>query len=164
MKTTNSWKGMVAAGLLAVVSCGVVAEDVVQERFRKALFAEESDQDLAEAVRGYEAVLEGAETPLRTAATALYRLGECHRKLGRTNEAAAVFGRLAREFPGQTNLVRLARQNLVALGKGEPASGVLPSSDMGASGVGGAGVAGEGQRPRVQPWVRVSFVASDTAA
>jgi ankyrin repeat protein len=135
MKTTKSWKGMVAAALLAVVSCGVMAEDVVQERFRKALFAEESDQDLAEAVRGYEAVLEGAETPLRTAATALYRLGECHRKLGRTNEAAAAFGRLAREFPGQTNLVRLARQNLVALGKGEPASGVLPSSDMGASGV-----------------------------
>lgn len=121
--------------MLAVVSCGVMAEDVVQERFRKALFAEESDQDLAEAVRGYEAVLEGAETPLRTAATALYRLGECHRKLGRTNEAVAAFGRLAREFPGQTNLVRLARQNLVALGKGEPASVVLPSSDMGASGV-----------------------------
>ncbi len=139
MKTTNSWKGMVAAGLVAVVSCGVMAEDVVQERFRKALFAEESDQDLAEAVKGYEAVLEGAETPLRTAATALYRLGECHRKLGRTNEAAAAFGRLAREFPGQTNLVRLARQNLVALGKGEPASVAAASSDLGGGAGAGAG-------------------------
>ncbi|NBP25636.1 MAG: hypothetical protein EBU81_14025, partial [Proteobacteria bacterium] len=103
---------MLAAGLLAIATSSGWAEDLVQERFRKALLAEEADQDLAAAIRRYESVLEAAETPLRNAATALYRLGECHRKLGRTNEAAVAFGRLAREFPTQTNLVRLARQNL----------------------------------------------------
>jgi ankyrin repeat protein len=116
MNTIRHWKGMLAAGLLAVATGRGWAEDLVQERFRKALLAEEADQDLAAAIRGYESVLEAAETPLRNAATALYRLGECHRKLGRISEAAVAFGRLAREFPAQTNLVRLARQNLAALG------------------------------------------------
>jgi ankyrin repeat protein len=116
MKPINRWNGVLAAGLIAIAACAMQAEDVVQERFRKAMVAEEADQDLPAAVRGYESVLEGAETPLRLAATALYRLGECHRKLGQTNEATAAFERLAREFVGQTNLVRLARQNLAALG------------------------------------------------
>lgn len=122
MKNISGWNGVMAAGLVAVAAVVTKAEDVVQERFRKAMVAEEADQDLAAAVRGYESVLEGAETPLRLAATALYRLGECHRKLGRTNEATAAFERLAREFVGQTNLVRLARQNLAALGWREPSA------------------------------------------
>ncbi len=120
MNTIRHWKGMLAAGLLAIATNSGWAEDLVQERFRKALLAEEADQNLAAAIRGYESVLEAAETPLRNAATALYRLGECHRKLGRTNEAAVAFGRLTREFPTQTNLVRLARQNLAALGMATP--------------------------------------------
>jgi ankyrin repeat protein len=134
MKRINGWNGVVVAGLVAVAAVVTKAEDVVQERFRKAMVAEEADQDLAAAVRGYESVLEGAETPLRLAATALYRLGECHRKLGQTNEASAAFERLAREFVGQTNLVRLARQNLAALGWREPSAptergaGAAPSS------------------------------------
>ena len=122
MKPLNRWNGVLAAGLIAIAASAAQAEDVVQERFRKAMVAEEADQDLAAAVRGYESVLEGAETPLRLAATALYRLGECHRKLGQTNEATAAFERLAREFVGQTNLVRLARQNLAALGWWEPST------------------------------------------
>ena len=93
MKPLNRWNGVLAAGLIAIAASAAQAEDVVQERFRKAMVAEEADQDLAAAVRGYESVLEGAETPLRLAATALYRLGECHRKLGQTNEATAAFER-----------------------------------------------------------------------
>jgi len=102
------------------LAVSAVAAEPVQERFQKALFEEEANQNITNAITGYEAVLDAADAPLRFAATALYRLGECYRKLGRTNDATVAFERLAREFVGQTNLVRLARQNLAVLGWREP--------------------------------------------
>ena len=116
------------------LAVSAMAAEPVQERFQKALFEEEANQNITNAITGYESVLDAADAPIRFAATALYRLGECHRKLGRTNEATVAFERLAREFVGQTNLVRLARQNLVALGWREPslaperASGAGPAA------------------------------------
>lgn len=108
-----------------------MAAEPVQERFQKALFEEEANQNITNAITGYEAVLDAADAPIRFAATALYRLGECHRKLGRTNEATAAFERLSREFAGQTNLVRLARQNLAVLGWREPSSAPERASGAG---------------------------------
>src|SRR5439155_1759016 len=49
-------------------------------------------------------------------ATAIFRLGECYRKQGKTNEAVAQYQRLTREFRDQSTLATLSEQNLTGLG------------------------------------------------
>lgn len=93
-----------------------VFADAVQDQFQKALFEEEANQNLAGAINAYQEVIETAEAQRRYGATALFRLGECYRKLGRTNDAIAAYQRVINEHPGQTNVVTLSRQNLVVLG------------------------------------------------
>src|SRR5262249_52376113 len=53
------------------------------------------------------------------AATAIFRLGECYRKLGKTNEAVVQYERIVREFGDQQTLVTLSEQNLTGLGAAE---------------------------------------------
>lgn len=83
--------------------------------FQHALLAEESQHDLPTAIGEYEEVLRRLDESLRLAGTTLFRLGECYRKLGRTNEAAVRFERVTRDFSGLDPLATLARQNLSVL-------------------------------------------------
>src|SRR5439155_19782212 len=46
------------------------------------------------------------------AASAVFRLGECYRKLGKTNEASAQYERILRKFADQGELAALSRQHL----------------------------------------------------
>src|SRR5262249_32283331 len=58
---------------------------------------------------------------------------ECYRKQGRTNEAAAQYERIAREFADQSTLVDLSRQNLAGLGapaKAVAVSGAEPITNL----------------------------------
>src|SRR5687767_9764708 len=73
------------------------AEELTQT-LQKGLFEEEANHNLPEAIRAYTAVLREFEPQQRLAATALFRLGECHRKLRQTNEAIAQYQRLVRDF------------------------------------------------------------------
>ncbi|MBN8637791.1 MAG: ankyrin repeat domain-containing protein, partial [Anaerolineae bacterium] len=88
--------------------------------------AEEARRDLDTAIAAYEAVLRATDEQRRLAATARFRLAECYRKTGRTNEAVAQFQQLLRDFPGEETLVRLGRQNLLALGAPLPQPPVIP--------------------------------------
>jgi ankyrin repeat protein len=83
---------------------------------QQALFNEEADHDLAAAIKAYQFVVTGADAQRKLAATAVFRLGECYRKLGQTNEAIAQYRRIVDQFTDQTNLVTLSRQNLAGLG------------------------------------------------
>lgn len=56
------------------------------------------------------------EQDRRYAATALYRLAECQRKIGRTNDAITAYQRLCQEFADQTNLCQLSADSLSQLG------------------------------------------------
>jgi ankyrin repeat protein len=107
---------------LSLAAAQAPAADALTESFQKALFEEEANQNLEAAIQGYQAVLQAADAQRKLVATALFRLGECYRKLGRTNDAVARFQRLLRDFSDQTNLVTLSRQNLRGLGAtpGEP--------------------------------------------
>ena len=58
----------------------------------------------------------------KLAATTIFRLGECYRKLGKTNEATAQYQRVVREFSDQDVLAKLSQQNLNALGTQSQAS------------------------------------------
>jgi tetratricopeptide (TPR) repeat protein len=98
--------------------------------FQEALFAEEGRQDLSTAIRGYESVVRAVEEQRRFAATAVFRLGECYRKLGRTNDAVARYRQVLANYPGERMLADLARQNLLALGA--PAGPVAGTNQTGA--------------------------------
>lgn len=84
--------------------------------FQRALFDEEGRRDYPAAIRGYEDVVHALDEQRRLAATAVFRLGECYRKLGRTNDAVAQYQRLLRDFAGEETLAGLCRQNLAGLG------------------------------------------------
>ena len=68
------------------------------------------------AIGDYKEVIEQFDHQRQLAATAIFRLGECYRKLGRANEAAVQYQRIVREFDDQKELVALSRQNLNSMG------------------------------------------------
>jgi ankyrin repeat protein/tetratricopeptide (TPR) repeat protein len=118
---------------------GVVSAASLDEAFQSALMAEEGRRDLTAAIRGYEEVVAMVDAQRALAATAVFRLGECYRKLGRTEEAVRHYQRLVRDFPGESVLVRLSRENLKALGL-EEATGMVAGAGEGGA-VGGSSAA-----------------------
>ena len=91
------------------------AADEVTTALQQGLFEEEANQNLAAAIKAYQAVLERHDEQRKLASTALFRLGECYRKLGRTNDAVTQYQRLLRDYSDQTTLVTLSKQNLAGL-------------------------------------------------
>jgi ankyrin repeat protein len=104
-----------ATGLLARA-----ATNDLSSALQQGLFEEEANRNLPAAIAAYEAVAKQFEKDRALAATAVFRLGECYRKQGQTNEAAAQYERILREFADQQQLVTLSRQNLVGLGAKPP--------------------------------------------
>jgi ankyrin repeat protein len=76
---------------------------------QQGLFEEEANHNFAAAVKKYEAVVSETDSNRQFAATAIFRLGEIYRRQGRTNEASAQYERILREFPDQSELVKLSR-------------------------------------------------------
>jgi ankyrin repeat protein len=97
------------------------AVENLTKTLQRGLIEEEANRDFPAAIEAYEQVLAKFEQHRQIAATALFRLGECYRKLGRTEEAAAAFEQLLGQFNDQELLVKLARQNLQLLRPDTPA-------------------------------------------
>lgn len=91
------------------------AAETLEQDFQAALLVEEARRDLYAAIRAYEAIVTRVDADRAIAATSVFRLGECYRKAGRTNEAVAQYQRLLRDYPGETALVRISRENLAGL-------------------------------------------------
>lgn len=105
-------------GLIAVFSLYPVrAADTLSEALQKGLLAEEAHQDLPAAIQNYQAVLAQFNDQRKIAATAAFRLGECYRKLGKTDQALAQFQRVVRDFPDQAALVNLSQKYLAEAGR-----------------------------------------------
>ncbi len=102
------------------------AADALTEALQKGLFEEEANHNLDAAIKAYQSVLAQADEQRRVAATAMFRLAECYRKQGKTNEATAEYGRLLRDYADQTTLATLSRQNLAGLGVAAPAAAGTP--------------------------------------
>jgi TolA-binding protein len=83
---------------------------------QKGLFEEEANRNLDAAISNYQALATQFDRDRQVAATAIFRLGECYRKLGRTNNAVVQYERIVREFPDQKTLATLSQQNLTGLG------------------------------------------------
>jgi len=82
---------------------------------RQGLFEEEANRNLDAAISNYQALTTQFDQDRQIAATAIFRLGECYRKLGRTNDAVGQYQRIVREFADSQTLVALSQQNLNAL-------------------------------------------------
>jgi len=86
--------------------------DSLTQNLQHGLFEEEANHNLDAAIKAYQAVVSQSDEQRKVVATALFRLGECYRKLGKTNEATAFYQRILREFADQEQLVGLSRENL----------------------------------------------------
>ncbi|MEM7385394.1 MAG: ankyrin repeat domain-containing protein [Verrucomicrobiota bacterium] len=109
------------AGLIGSAAAEDKAIDPVETLFRDALYQEEVKGNSEAALALYEEVSERMARQRELAATALFRQGECLRKLDRNNEAGQRFQTILKHYPDQERMARLARQNLIALGL--PAAG-----------------------------------------
>jgi len=112
MKSLTLLTGLLLAILLPFATR---AADDLSAALQKGLFEEEGNQNLPAAIQAYQSLLSASDDQRRLAATALFRLGECYRKLGQTNDAVAQYQRLLRDYSDQTNLVTLSQQNLAGL-------------------------------------------------
>lgn len=121
-----------ATAAFAFVAVMLHAADPLSETLQKGLFEEEANHNLDAAIKAYQAVIDQSQEHRRIAATALFRLGECYRKLNKTNDAAGYYQRLLREFPDQSTLATLSKQNLSALGlaRSESESTTAPATSQ----------------------------------
>ncbi len=101
---------------MAVAASCFGATNDVASTLQRGLFEEEANQNLTAAIQAYKAVASQYDKDRKLAATAIYRLGECYRKQGATNEASAQYERILRDFSDQTQLATLSRKELKSLG------------------------------------------------
>src|SRR5258707_15884080 len=120
---------LAATLVIPLASCGA---DALTQNLQHGLFEEEANQNLDAAIKAYQSVISQSDAQRKAVATALFRLGECYRKLGKTNEATAQYQRVLRDFPEQEQLVKLSRENVdksgspVAATESSPHSGEQP--------------------------------------
>ncbi len=96
---------------------------------QQGLFEEEANRNLDSAIASYQSLAAKFDQDRQIAATAMFRLGECYRKLGKTNEAVVQYQRIVREFSDQQILTTLSRQNLAGLGSGDSRSSEPADAD-----------------------------------
>lgn len=119
---------LLAAACLAAFADTLAAAEPLSGPLEKGLLAEEVHQNLDAAIQEYQSVLTQFTEQRKIAATALFRLGECYRKLGNSSQAAVQFERLIRDFPDQTNLVQLSRKFFTDAGRTAVAAGASSPS------------------------------------
>jgi cytohesin len=93
---------------------------------QQGLFEEQANRNLEAAISNYQSLAAQFEKDRQLAATAVFRIGECYRMEGKTNEAVAQYQRILRDFSDQAQLATLSRQNLAGLGS----TASLPSATL----------------------------------
>ncbi len=115
--------GVIGLAFLAASSPAVgAATNSMTAALQQGLFEEEANNNLEAAIRAYQTVINQFDRDRKLAATAVYRLGECYRKQGKTNDAVVHYTRIVTEFSDVGTLVTLSRQNLAGLGVGSLSS------------------------------------------
>jgi Tol biopolymer transport system component len=108
-------KGLIAilAVLMAAFALSQTAPPSQQVQFEKALALEEAQGKLQEAIALYQKIVDESKDQA-LAAQAQLRIGICHQKLGH-KEAQSAFQKVIDNYPGQSETVRLAREQLSVL-------------------------------------------------
>src|ERR1035441_10726136 len=120
---------LLCAALCLLASPARAATNDVTTALQRGLFEEEANQNLGAAIQAYQTVANQFDKDRKLAATAIFRLGECYRKQGNTNDAATQYERILREFSDQPTLVTLSRQSLTGMGSAPPVSANSAISD-----------------------------------
>src|SRR5580698_6719341 len=71
---------------------------------QQGLLEEQANRNLDAAIADYQSLATQYDKNRQVAATAIFRLGECYRMEGRTNEAAAQYQRILSNFSDQQTL------------------------------------------------------------
>ena len=116
MKTTLIPRIIRTVVFAVVLATPAHAADPITDHLQQGLLEEEVNRDLEAAVRAYETAVSHFDSQRKIAATAVFRLAECHRKLGRAQEAIALYRRVQTEFADQATLADLSRTHLARLG------------------------------------------------
>ena len=118
MKINYSLSGR-AKAILALLSLAILTNaapmaraDSPSETLEKAIYSEETKGDLDGAMALYQQVIAQAKTSQALAAQAQYRLGVCQYKKHSYSAAAAAFEAVVKDYPGEKELVALARDYL----------------------------------------------------
>src|SRR2546421_9548791 len=106
---------VMVAGIMALAVSARAADGLTQT-LQHGLYEEEANQNLDAAIKAYQSVIDQSQEQRKVVATALFRLGECYRKLGKTNEATVQYQLVIRDFSEQEQLVKLSRQNIAKVG------------------------------------------------
>ena len=110
-------KTWMLAVALAISTIAHAATNDLTGLLQQGLFEEEANRNLDAAIANYQSLASAFDKDRQLAATAIFRLGECYRKLGKTNEAMVQYQRIVKEFSDQQTLVNLSRQNLAGIGR-----------------------------------------------
>jgi ankyrin repeat protein len=109
-------------GLLIILLAATAARAQTNDLtllLQQGLFEEQANRNLDAAIVNYRMLAAQFEKDRQLAATAVFRLGECYRAEGKTNEAAAQYQRILSDFSDQPTLVTLSRQDLAGKGMAE---------------------------------------------
>jgi ankyrin repeat protein len=109
---TKSGMAITLGLVLGANHLGAAATNDLSALLSKGLFEEEANHNLGAAIQMYQSVIERFDTERKVAATAVFRLGECYRKQGNTNQANVQYRRILSEFVDQAPLVAMSRQYL----------------------------------------------------
>ncbi|MBW8864109.1 MAG: ankyrin repeat domain-containing protein, partial [Verrucomicrobia bacterium] len=107
--------------LLALIpSTSHAATNDLTALLQQGLFEEQASRNLDAAIADYQTLAAQFDKDRQLAATAVFRLGECYRAQGNTNQAAVQYQRILRDFSDQPTLATLSRQNLAGMGMDKP--------------------------------------------
>ena len=115
---------MLAAVIIgSVLALSARAAESFSVLLQKGIFAEETEGNLAAAIKIYQQITAEGATNLSVTAQAQYRLGVCYQKQGNKEQAIGILNDLLKQFPAEAALGQKARELLVGLGQ-------TPSSDI----------------------------------
>lgn len=103
------------------------------ELLQQGMIEEQANHNMDAAISNYEALSTQFDKDRQLAATAIFRLGECYREEGQTNQAAAEYRRILNEFPDQKTLGMLSRQDLAGMGAAPSVPGEMTGNPAGIS-------------------------------
>lgn len=103
--------GIVLTWLASAALAGAQTNDITT-LVQKGLFEEEANRHLDAAIQYYQEAIGRFDKDRQLTATAIFRLGECYRLQGRTNQAYEEYRRVVQEFPDQSQLVELSKNYL----------------------------------------------------
>jgi tetratricopeptide (TPR) repeat protein len=103
---------ILALGVILGTVGAAGAQERLADQLRKSIAQEETARDPERAIQAYQAIVAQFDEDRQAAAIALYRLAECYRQAGRTEQANAAYRRVVREFPDQAAVAEPSRREL----------------------------------------------------